>query len=100
MLNVSSRRALPWVHAPFQILMALSIGLALPAVHAVEPAPEQAPPTPFERYQAWRDAPLDDWRQANERVGEIGGWRTYLREAQQGDEAMDHDGHAHHGRGQ
>jgi hypothetical protein len=99
MPNAFSRRALPWVYAPFQILAALGIGLALPAVHAVEPAPEQAQPTPFERYQAWRDAPLEDWRQANERVGEIGGWRTYLREAQQGGDGPDsgQSQHGHHG---
>lgn len=40
------------------------------------------PTLPFKTYQGWRDEPVADWRALNERVGEIGGWRTYLREAQ------------------
>jgi hypothetical protein len=54
-----------------------------PAVPAAEPrAAEPEASAPFKRYQGWRDEPLQDWRQANERVGEVGGWRTYLRESQ------------------
>lgn len=35
-------------------------------------------------YQAWPadPAPVTDWRAANRRVHEAGGWRAYLREAQ------------------
>ena len=40
---------------------------------------------PLKHYQKWRDEPVQDWSAANARVGEIGGWRTYLREAQQGE---------------
>ncbi|MEW5966750.1 MAG: hypothetical protein AB1720_07085 [Pseudomonadota bacterium] len=40
------------------------------------------PALPFKHYQGWRDEPVQDWRAANDRVGEVGGWRTYLREAQ------------------
>lgn len=58
-------------------------GVAAPA--AADPA------APFKHYQAWRDAPIADWRAANDRVGEVGGWRTYLREAQPGGGA----GHDH-----
>jgi hypothetical protein len=54
----------------------------------------------FQNYQGWRDEPLQDWREVNERVGEIGGWRTYLRESQQdgdgsdsGQGRHDHQGH-------
>jgi hypothetical protein len=65
--------------------------------HAAEAAPaEQAVAAPFRLYQGWRDEPLQDWRQANERVGEVGGWRTYLREAQQDGERSD-NAHAHPG---
>lgn len=38
--------------------------------------------TVFKHYQGWRDAPVADWRTANDRVGEAGGWRAYLRESQ------------------
>jgi hypothetical protein len=61
----------------------------MPAHAAEAPATEQAAATPFKQYQGWRDEPLQDWREANERVGEIGGWRTYLRESQQGGDGSD-----------
>ena len=32
-------------------------------------------------YRLYDDNPPGDWRSANERVGEIGGWRTYAKEA-------------------
>jgi hypothetical protein len=72
--------------------------LWLPAVQAADTAASgQADAVPFKQYQGWRDEPLQDWREANQRVGEIGGWRTYLRESQQADEGdMDRSG-AHSG---
>lgn len=81
----------------------LAAGIATPASHAaaaeagppaaapVAASARNAPPSttdPFASYQTWRDTPVQDWRGSNDRVGEIGGWRTYLREAQPaGDEA-------------
>ena len=65
--------------------------LSANAAEDSDPAAHAAPPPPFERYQSWREAPPGDWRKLNERVGEIGGWRTYLRESQ------DEGGHDHHG---
>ncbi len=58
---------------------------------AAEPA-QEALAAPFDKYQNFRDEPVADWREANDRVGEIGGWRTYLREAQQ----QDSDGQSRH----
>lgn len=97
--NVVFRRAAPRVRARI-------IGLVACAWMAWPPlviAAETAAPTrsaPFENYQGWRDESLQDWRQANDRVGEIGGWRTYLREAQPeggaGKDAPDHPGHHGH----
>ena len=58
--------------------------LLLPGLlHAAEapPAADARLASPFDRYQAWRDSDTADWRTANARVGEIGGWRTYLRES-------------------
>jgi len=72
--------------------------LALPSARAAEPVPpvpaQPAPVAPFEHYQAWREAPVRDWREVNDRVGEVGGWRTYLRESQD-DAGQDH--HGQHG---
>jgi len=86
------RRAAPWALA----------GLAcLPVAHAAdtraadEPARSSAPASPFDRYQAWRDEPLRDWREANDRVGDVGGWRVYLRESQE-DGSGGQGQHGHH----
>ena len=73
--------------------LALVAGLA----HADAPGPTPADThsvPPFDHYQSWRDAPVDDWRAANARVHAVGGWRTYLREVQ--GEAGGDDAHAHH----
>ncbi len=50
----------------------------------------------FNQYQGWRDEPLQDWAAANRRVGEIGGWLTYLRQAQQGSHDAGQSGATHH----
>ena len=36
----------------------------------------------FEAYRTHADPPAIGWRQANDTVGRIGGWRAYAREAQ------------------
>lgn len=69
-----------------------------PVAHAAEEKPVAAATQatlafPFDQYQAWRDEPLQDWREANDRVEVVGGWRTYLREAQQ---EKDGAGTGHH----
>lgn len=83
MLTVSSRRAAARARASLHILAALpGIGSASPATPPAAPAPELMAPVFFQNYQAWRDEPLLDWRAVNDRVSEVGGWRTYLRESQ------------------
>lgn len=44
---------------------------ATPAVHYQ---------SPLKTYQGFSEQPLQDWREANELVGRIGGWRTYAQE--------------------
>ena len=41
------------------------------------------------RYRPYRDAKPTGWREANDTVNRIGGWRAYAREAQQADTAGD-----------
>jgi len=90
MLNVLSRRAAP-------LACACLLWAPVSNAAAAEPEPSAQPaPTPFANYQGWRDEPLQDWREVNERVGEIGGWRTYLRESQQDGDGAD-SGESHHG---
>jgi len=76
-------------------LLGFSAAQAAEAQAVAEPAPP-ALASPFDRYQSWRDAPLGDWRELNDRVGEIGGWRTYLRESQDNGDQVDHGQHGHH----
>jgi hypothetical protein len=63
--------------------------LALPAsawamppdpLDAAAPAPALSYQSPLEHYQGWREQPIASWREANELVGRIGGWRTYAQE--------------------
>jgi hypothetical protein len=37
----------------------------------------------FESYQSFTDQKIVPWRQANDTVGKIGGWRAYAKEAQE-----------------
>ncbi len=79
---------------PVCIWLALS-----PAVHAAEEktAAESARPAlaaPFNQYKNFRDEPVRDWRQANDRVNVVGGWRTYLRESYQDGSTADPSPHA------
>ena len=88
MLNAVFRLAAPW---------ACAWAMGAHAAQAADvPSFEPAASAPFKHYQGWRDEPLQNWREANDRVGEIGGWRTYLREAQPVGEG-EGNGHAHHG---
>lgn len=65
--------------------------------HATEPgsqAPQLVVPeyrSPLSTYQPFEDADPLDWKEANDRVGEIGGWRVYSREAFESDDADDTD---------
>jgi len=61
--------------------------------------------SPLKTYQGFREQPLRNWREANELVGRIGGWRTYAMEPweQSSDSApapsampMEDNAHGHH----
>lgn len=80
--------------------LVLTAMLVVPLAHAAETMPKEmvmAPASPLSLYQKWRDEPVSDWTQSNDRVGEIGGWLTYLRDAQQGDGAAEPSSHGQHG---
>lgn len=74
----------------------LAVGLALIAIQFSDaPAqPAQAAPaasnasgayrSAFDGYRTFDDQPVAPWRQSNDTVREIGGWRAYAREAQTG----------------
>jgi hypothetical protein len=59
--------------------------IATPAATSTAPATVAATPaltyrSPFDRYKSYGNPPPTTWRAANDNVGRIGGWRTYLRE--------------------
>jgi hypothetical protein len=59
-----------------------------PAAARPDSADARAAVPPLEHHSAFARAPAGTasapigWREANDRVGRIGGWRTYAREAQ------------------
>jgi hypothetical protein len=48
-----------------------------------EPGAFAVPPhqSPFSGYRRYADQRVEPWRETNDRVGRIGGWRAYAREA-------------------
>jgi hypothetical protein len=82
------------------LLPAVALGLPLAALAAPAAAAPAASPDPLNAaaavppprlpgaLRAYRPATTPEpggWREANEKVTRIGGWKTYLREAQQPD---------------
>jgi hypothetical protein len=73
------------------LVSAMAAETSAPAAPVGQPDPLDAradvPPAPapaaLRRLRAGSAQAVEDWRQANDRVARIGGWRTYLREAQQ-----------------
>ena len=65
---------------------------AKPSASALSYATESAPTqlrfdSVLSRYQPMNDQKLGSWREANDTVARIGGWRTYLKESQSPDAA-------------
>jgi hypothetical protein len=74
--------------------------ILFPASRAAEQQPpaepaRPAPAAPFDQYQGFRDEPVADWRKVNDRVNEVSGWRTYLRESYQDGDNAGQDRHQH-----
>jgi len=53
------------------------------AADVIVPVPPLTYASPFARYRAYVDAEVAPWRETNDTVGRIGGWREYAREAAQ-----------------
>ena len=94
-------------------LLPLSLALLATVATAQTVAPSQAGSTsatlpakvvyqsPISGYQPYADQPVQSWREANDRVGRIGGWRAYAKEAAAGESPKETpavDAHSgHHG---
>ncbi len=101
---------------PFRALLPWTLALFAGATFAQAPTDTEAPqPAPLTKlqyssaigaYQAYTDQQVQSWREANDRVGQIGGWRAYAKEIKTGEPASakdvppGSDPHAgHHGGG-
>ena len=88
--------------------VATALGVVLPGAHAQPASVPAAPaaasaasaakPDPtyrsaFEGYRRYADEPVVSWKEANDNVGRIGGWRVYAHEASGNAAADPHAGH-------
>ena len=79
----SFRALLPWI-------LALFAGATFAQAPADTEASQPSLPTKLQyssaigAYQAYADQQVQSWRQANDRVGQIGGWRAYAKEIKTG----------------
>ncbi len=79
----SCRALLPWTLALFA---ATAFAQAPPDIDA----PRPSLPTKLQyssaigAYQTYADQQVQSWREANDRVGQIGGWRAYAKEIRTG----------------
>lgn len=49
----------------------------------IAPPQANAPQAALPGYRPYADEPVTSWREANDAVGRIGGWKTYARERDQ-----------------
>ena len=73
----------------------LWIGVMVSASLRAETIPNLNYESAFQGYEGYKPVEQADWAKANNKVGEIGGWRSYAREASEteksqnpGDSAM------------
>jgi hypothetical protein len=80
----------PW---PAHLVAAAVLALLVPTTYAARPdpldpqavVPRLTHESAFKAYRGQRDEKLRAWKDANDEVGRIGGWRAYAREAQRAD---------------
>ena len=73
--------------AGLAVLAALNVGAQTAGAPVAEtPAPQSVAAgryqSAFEGYRAYSDDKVLSWRESNDTVGKVGGWRVYAREAQ------------------
>lgn len=90
------------MYSRFLVAWTLSIATASPLAWAQQSAPVKPDPqdakasvprvvyrSTLAGYLVFPDEKLGSWKEANDEVGRIGGWRAYAKEAQQLDSAGD-----------
>ena len=90
----------PWLAAA---LIAPSLALAqMPEGESAKVDYQLSYRSALSGYEAYKEQSVQPWKAANDKVGEIGGWRTYAKEMRQAPSASGQEqpaqGHdAHHG---
>jgi hypothetical protein len=74
----------------FRCTFAIVFSVVLAGVALAQSAPLKNTKTlsfksTLDQYKPYTDEKTADWKAANEQVGKIGGWRTYLKEANESD---------------
>jgi hypothetical protein len=64
------------------LLMCSSVAAASEPLDVTTRVPNQQYQSPLKGYQPSMSGTVGSWRQANDVVREVGGWKVYLREAQ------------------
>lgn len=86
-LSSHSRRSIPrpallrWLVAPALLAGTWVLAAEPPGAPAIALPTRLSYHSALAGYQAYAEQPVQSWRQANDRVGQIGGWRSYAREA-------------------
>jgi hypothetical protein len=62
--------------------LAAAGALAQPQTPAAQSAVEPTSRSAFDDYQGFHDEAVRPWRESNDNVAHIGGWRAYAKEAQ------------------
>ncbi len=91
------RTAVRWIFAALLMSGALAFAQAVPAEMPVA-GYGLTYQSVIAQYKAHKDQPTVSWREANDRVGQIGGWRAYAQEMRQAPPAGEaaspgHDAH-------
>ena len=78
---VAVKDLLPWA----LVLLAGTVAAQSPAALTQPAMPTRLQYTStLSGYQAYADEPVQSWREANDRVGRIGGWKVYAKEKTSG----------------
>lgn len=75
--------------AALSAFLAMSVSAQTATAPAAAPAPQTEPKpgqyrSALEGYQPYSESKMVPWREANDTVGKIGGWRVYAKEAAEG----------------
>lgn len=86
-----TRDSLRQLMLPGILLLLAGTALAQTAADAAQPSLPSSLQyvSPLRTYRPYADQPVESWREANDRVGRIGGWRAYAKEARRGEPAKD-----------